>query len=86
MADVKHTPDARTWSVEEAASLFPAYRMERGRLLSNVRCLRGLERRGHDTRPRMWHERGSLLVQRELATLRARWAGPRAAIAKAEAR
>jgi hypothetical protein len=75
---------SRVWTAEDAAAVYSGYRMERARLLSNARCMRGLERRGFDTRPKMWHEPSSLLIKRDIAELRSRWAGVRAAISKAE--
>jgi hypothetical protein len=62
-------------TIVRGASIDPVYRMERRRLLSNILCEKKLERRGFDTRPRGWHELGSKVTQRQLATLRTNWAG-----------
>lgn len=73
------------WTADEARAIYPSYRMERARLLSNLMCMKRLERRGFDTRPKMWHEPSSLLIKRDLLDFRNRWSGVRRAIARSEA-
>jgi hypothetical protein len=72
--------------VAAVEDLYPVYRRERARLLSNARCHHGLAKRFSHFADVRGYLGARDAERRELARLRAAWAPIRAVVAKAEAR